>query len=105
MKYLITVIALLVIPVSSQAEKNSPEILKQQLQSLQNDLEQAAKTRQQQHRRVEKLNQQLKCNLELIRAYDDCDTRHKDNPTERLRCTQKAKASAAACLNTSSTEQ
>ena len=109
MKYLpvFLTITLSFLAISSPAETVDSETTKNQiqLQSLLKELELSAKKRQQQNQKIEQLNRKLECNLSLIHAYNDCETRFKNDSNKRLECTQKAKKTAANCLNTSAVEK
>jgi len=71
--------------------------LKARHQSIQRELEQSAKERQQQRRRLEQLQQQLDCHWTLIQDYQNCDERHQGNAQAHASCTRQARQRAEAC--------
>ena len=81
------------------------ETLKKQQEQLEKTLSELEKSQQekgQQQQRLEMLSRQIQCNWAFIKNRESCDLIHKDNIQEKLVCHQKAKETAAQCLNSPS---
>jgi len=88
---------------ANDAENNAQSNeLNEQQQKLKQILSEIADTREQRTEQkilLEKLNKKMECNWALIKDYDACDKKYKDQKTEQLSCVQKAKSLASECLS------
>jgi len=95
---LITLLCFSTTPGQAETNITGGESDRQQLRSMLQELDQAAKQRQQQNRQLEVLSQRLECNWALIRAWETCGQLHERGPGEHLQCSMLAKQNAERCL-------
>ncbi len=88
-------------PLASAGETDTGTQKNQQqkLQTLLDKIGESQEQRDQQKYTLDKLDQQMECNWELIRGYDACEEIHKKNLEEHLNCKQIVQKNAVECLS------
>lgn len=104
----VIIFTIFLFPLTTQAgEKEAKEIKEQQqkLKQLTDEISKAQDERNQQKAKLDKINNQMKCDWALLKAYDACESQNKDNPEKQLECKVKAKQEAKKCLSTAEEEK